>query len=86
MDQLQKGRNPNEHGNRNQRMRKKIQETILQYPFEADKAVKRDLWKIKFLQRSKTSEKIRDTEIQRQKTKLQGFLEDKINKLHESKA
>ena len=51
------------------------------YPFQVDKEVKKDLWQVKFLQqRCKTSEKVRDMKILREKANLDIYLNKKLNK------
>ena len=51
------------------------------YPFQVDKEVKKDLWHVTFLQqRCRTSEKIRDQGIVREKANLDIYLNRKLSK------
>ena len=69
LNEIAQGTSPSSE-NKNVRMRREIQSKLHKFPFQIDREVRKDLWKVKFLQRSKTSEKIRYGQLEQERFQL----------------
>ena len=86
LDEIEDASHPSDLKMTSARKRRLIKNELNKYPFQMDKSVKQDLWQVKFLQRSKTSDKIRDMELDANRARLDRILKQKVSRLYKDEA